>query len=417
MRVSLLLLAAMLTFSTAQAETVKALFIGNSYTWYNDLPGMTEQLALSMGDTLIWESSTPSGYSLQEHAGLSATTDLIQQGGWDFVILQEQSQMPSFPDEQLETGFFASVEYLVDLIRDYNTCAIPLLYMTWGREEGDSQNCEDWPPVCTYEGMQDLLSQNYHAACDLTTSWCSPVGMVWKDIHTTTDIDVFDPDGSHPNEAGTYLAASTFYVAMFGNNPITGSYDGGLDLVDSQDIRSAAWSLWQNQPSAYRQHDLLAADLAFTEVDFGWQIDVSTSSYVDSIVVNTGDDVFVWEDGDINQLFINETTYFEITAYSSCTESIVLLDSLIIGQQQSIEQLLQQSIGVFPNPASAQVQVNLSAANGQVWLLDARGKAVRTRNVQSQEFEMDVADLPQGIYTLVWRSNGATLQRRIVIAR
>ncbi len=45
--------------SVRAQETIKALFIGNSYTASNNLPQLVSQIALSCGDTLIYDSNTP----------------------------------------------------------------------------------------------------------------------------------------------------------------------------------------------------------------------------------------------------------------------------------------------------------------------------------------------------------------------
>ena len=129
-----------------QAQTTRVLFIGNSYTSVNDLPEMTRQLALSLGDTLIVANSSPGGYTFQQHTANAATQGLIDQGNWDFVVLQEQSQLPSFPPSQVAAECLPYAQALVDTIRAHSPCAEPVFYMTWGRQNGDAQNCASWPP-------------------------------------------------------------------------------------------------------------------------------------------------------------------------------------------------------------------------------------------------------------------------------
>ena len=76
-------------------QTKDVLFVGNSYTFYNDLPEMVKQIALSFGDTLNYESSTPGGASFAMHATNATTIFKINQQAWDYVVLQAQSQEPS----------------------------------------------------------------------------------------------------------------------------------------------------------------------------------------------------------------------------------------------------------------------------------------------------------------------------------
>ena len=108
-----ILLAVCALVSSSQAQdTTRVLFLGNSYTYYNDLPQLLTDLAADMGHVVETAANTPGGYTLQGHASNDTSLDLIAEGGWDFVVLQEQSQIPSFPDFQVEADFFPAAEYL-----------------------------------------------------------------------------------------------------------------------------------------------------------------------------------------------------------------------------------------------------------------------------------------------------------------
>lgn len=204
-----------------QAQTTRVLFIGNSYTSVNDLPEMTRQLALSLGDTLIVANSSPGGYTFQQHTANAATQGLIDQGNWDFVVLQEQSQLPSFPPSQVAAECLPYAQALVDTIRAHSPCAEPVFYMTWGRQNGDAQNCASWPPVCTYEGMQQQLRQSYLQMAQDNNAACAPAGMAWKRMREEFPaINLYSSDGSHPSVAGTYLVACTMYSTFFRSSTV-----------------------------------------------------------------------------------------------------------------------------------------------------------------------------------------------------
>ena len=153
--------------ASSQPGHKRVLFLGNSYTYVNDLPALTRDIAASMGDTLEIDSNTPGGYTFQMHTTNTTSLNKIMQGNWDFVILQEQSQLPSFPYSQVETECFPFAEFLDSVINQYNTCGETMFYMTWGRKNGDASNCALWPPVCTYNGMDSLLRLRY---CMMTDS-------------------------------------------------------------------------------------------------------------------------------------------------------------------------------------------------------------------------------------------------------
>lgn len=86
------LLACCLT-AAASAQQTSVLFLGNSYTSVNDLPGLVQQLALSMGDTVNVQMVAPGGFTLYEHSTTLASIDAINAQAWDFVVMQEQSQL------------------------------------------------------------------------------------------------------------------------------------------------------------------------------------------------------------------------------------------------------------------------------------------------------------------------------------
>lgn len=265
MKPILVFLATIGTCSLASAQSKHVLFIGNSYTSVNDLPEMTRQLALSLGDTLVVASSSPGGYTFQQHTTNAATQGLIDQGNWDFVVLQEQSQLPSFPPSQVASECLPYAAQLVDSIRAHSPCAEPVFYMTWGRQNGDAQNCASWPPVCTYEGMQQQLRQSYLQMAEDNSSSCAPAGMAWKRVRAEYPaINLYSSDGSHPSVAGSYLVACTMYSTFFRTGTVGASFVSSLDAATASTLQQVAssvvldsldtWNIGVNDPVALPEH-------------------------------------------------------------------------------------------------------------------------------------------------------------------
>jgi hypothetical protein len=211
------------------AQQIDVLFIGNSYTGANDLPNSFRQLALSLGDTVSVASVTPGGYTFQGHSVYTATLDAIASQPWDFVVLQEQSQIPSFPIEQVEQISFPFATQLVAAILANDSCTQPVFYMTWGRQNGDADNCDTWPPVCTYEGMQALLRERYLQMAFDNDAFAAPAGVAWKNLRDQYPmLNLYVGDGSHPSVAGTYVVANTMYATMFRASTVGASFTMGL---------------------------------------------------------------------------------------------------------------------------------------------------------------------------------------------
>src|ERR1700730_11128829 len=76
-----------------KTNELHVLFIGNSFTYVNDLPKMVAELAKAGGQRpLHCERETPGGCSLEKHWKDGKALAKIQSRKWDFVVLQDHSQ-------------------------------------------------------------------------------------------------------------------------------------------------------------------------------------------------------------------------------------------------------------------------------------------------------------------------------------
>src|SRR5687768_5899924 len=118
---------------------------------------MVHDVAQSAGDTLIFDSHTPGGYQLITHSADPTTQNKIIAGGWDYVVMQGQSQEPIIDYFDFMNGGYA----LRSLVKQSNPCAVMMAYMTWGRKNGDASNCAAFPVMCTFQGMDSTLRNRY----------------------------------------------------------------------------------------------------------------------------------------------------------------------------------------------------------------------------------------------------------------
>jgi PKD repeat protein len=215
----------------------KVLFLGNSYTGVNNLPQIINDVALSVGDTLIFESNTPGGYQLIDHSLDIVSQNKIMAGGWDYIVLQGQSQEPITNPNDFGNGCSA----LYNQIRQYNSCTVIMPYMTWGRKNGDANNCSTFPIMCTYEGMDTTLRDKYLDQTSFVNGEVSPVSVVWSYLRQNhPSIELYQADESHPSAAGSYAAACCFYAAIFKKDPTLITYNFSLNVTDASIIKNAA---------------------------------------------------------------------------------------------------------------------------------------------------------------------------------
>tara|TARA_R110002096_G_scaffold6186_3_gene28260 strand:+ start:555 stop:1268 length:714 start_codon:yes stop_codon:yes gene_type:complete len=198
---------------SAAEDAVKILFVGNSYTG-QIRKTLTEMTSGSSMKGAVLEFIIPGGRALKQHLENEETVARIRQGGWDFVVLQEQSQTAGLPGE-LEKSFHDSVDKLCRIIK--KSGAIPVLYMTWGRRDGDKAN----PSVyATYEAMQSRLTAAYEKAASRNGAGLAPVGLAWKAVREKNpDIELYKGDGSHPSLKGACLTSCVFLQVVFKADP------------------------------------------------------------------------------------------------------------------------------------------------------------------------------------------------------
>lgn len=217
-----------------------ALFIGNSYTYYFDMPKLVNSIANSVQDTLITSQSTIGGYFLDQHFTNVDTRNLLSSKVYDFVVLQEQSVRPALDSATTAYKFFQYSQKLDSVAKVFSPNSQTIYYMTWGRKFGDATNCPTNPNVCTYQKMDSMLRVRYRMAQVETGSLISPVGAVRNYlIKNFPEIELYDADNSHPSAAGSFVSAMTFYTTIFQKDPTVTSYDFTIGNANATIIREA----------------------------------------------------------------------------------------------------------------------------------------------------------------------------------
>ena len=199
----------------------RILFVGNSYTQQS----WGAIRAVFQGHHI--EKHAKGGAKLTGWAKDEKLTEKIKNGRWDFVVLQDQSQVPSLPGPFVK-GFHEAVETLAQRIRAAG--AKTVLFMTWGRRDGDKRNKTINP---TFEKMQQRLSKSYREAADRHHARLAPIGEVFgliRQKHPELFAKLYKKDGSHPSGLGAHVAAYAFGKVMVGLDPMAQAKDKDEDL-------------------------------------------------------------------------------------------------------------------------------------------------------------------------------------------
>jgi hypothetical protein len=194
----------------------EVLFIGNSHTFVNDLPGMFCALA-SPRHSVHVESVAMPDVSLRQHWDAGTARKAIERQHWDWIVLQESSR---------ETP-----GRLEDSIRLFDPViaksgAKALIYELWPRRDTKMDPGE-------LERRYILVAHDVHHPL-------ARVGPAWMAaLADDPNLPLYRPDGNHAQPAGTYLAACVFYATIFGQSPV------GLpgNVPQASELQRIAWAV------------------------------------------------------------------------------------------------------------------------------------------------------------------------------
>jgi hypothetical protein len=207
---SLVFFAAAIAPIGGRADSLRVLFLGNSYTYFNNLPEIFAKLAAARGEPAAAEMYAPGGWRLEDHWTKGEGKKALASSRPKYVVLQDQSTLgvnyylEGRPRVGGDDRFRPYAEKWVAAVTSAG--AKPVLYLTWSRK----QTPED----------QALLTQAYVSVAKATGALVAPVGIAWATVRERhPEIELYFSDGSHPSPAGTYLAAVTLFATIFDRNP------------------------------------------------------------------------------------------------------------------------------------------------------------------------------------------------------
>ena len=402
--ISIVVLLTALSINAQESKNV--LFLGNSYTYVNDMPQLLVDVATSVGDVVVKDQNTPGGYTLEGHSINNISLDKIRQGAWDYVILQEQSQRPSLQESYVEEFVYPYAKRLNDTIVKYNACAETSFYMTWGRENGDASNCGIWPPVCTYEGMDDLLKERYLFMASENNAIVSPVGAVWRYMRDNNlGIDLYSGDGSHPSLAGSYTAAIAFYTVLFKKDPTLITFNSTLASDDATIIKAAVKLIvFDNLSEWFVDSYTPIADFSYTNngnLEYSFMNNSTNSAN------------FLWDFGD-DSFSNNENpnhTYSEEGEYEVTLTSNYLCENLSI-KTETISVILSLNdysknnlIKAYPNPVNDILVLDLMSTKYdefELEIFNIHGSKINFSIISKNDFNysINLKHLNVGLYFL-----------------
>lgn len=249
MKTLLILLLVTVSINAFSQDSTSVLFVGNSFTFYNNMPYIFKDIAASKGKKVHVDTVVTGGKDLKFHSERPRTYNMIQARKWDYVILQGHSNEFAQPDFKVDSLTFPYAKKLVDSVRKYNPCARILFYMTWGYKNGNKK----WKAIASYDSMQLRIERQYLIFADKLNTGVSPVGMVWKEVRESNpEISLYHEDRFHPILSGSYLSACTHFTTIFGESPYQNTAKVELNAFEREVIEIAATKIVLNNLARWR---------------------------------------------------------------------------------------------------------------------------------------------------------------------
>jgi len=386
-----------LTNGISQTEK-KVCFLGNSYTYVNDLPGILSSIATADGNTLIKDQNTPGGYTLNGHSTNATSLAKISSNTWDYVVLQDQSQFPSFPYAQTSVDVFPKAVILSDSIRSANPCAVPLFFNTWGREIGDAQ----WDSINSFEKMNNRLYIAYDYMAEVNQGKLSPVGIGFRHIFdesstVVTHSDLYSADGSHPSIYGTYLAACIFYNVIYETTPVGNIFlPSGVTQNQADYLQSVAYHVVNDVDSLTIDYSTVNPTANFTYINSTLDVDFTNTSQ--------NGFSYSWDFGDGTSSIEENPTH----VYATMGSYDVILTAIRCGVESQITlEVVVGDVGIsanqksmfraFPNPSNGTVNLETFDTENKIYVFNLLGEI--QKEINPTELKLSI-NLPSGLYVI-----------------
>ena len=199
----------------------RVLFVGNSLTEGNDVPGMVRDLAAAAGLGWKVEAHLLSGAGLQDHWARGTVQSRIRSGSWDAVVLQQGPS--SLPESRADLRQWAG-EYDA-LVRQAG--GLSALYMVW-------------PELARFAWF-DRVRDSYALAARDVGGWFLPAGESWRAAwEAEPGLRLYGGDGFHPTVAGSWAAALTIFCGLSGLPPGDLPAPSAVDPTTAELLRQAA---------------------------------------------------------------------------------------------------------------------------------------------------------------------------------
>lgn len=228
--------------NTPEEKPMKILFIGNSLTYYNDMPALLMKLGQAAGkDIYTFKATVGSSTMCQQ---ISSTTEIGKlvdaafQKSWTHVVIQPSRRITD-KENTVKTAELAAAKVLDERIKAAG--AETVIYATWGNNTGEytayKMNADG---INATTANKYSISRADHTAYmksvseEFATALVAPMvdcASIFEFMATKyPDINMYHTDERHPSLYGSYAVACAFYAHFYNESPVDAAalYHNGI---------------------------------------------------------------------------------------------------------------------------------------------------------------------------------------------
>lgn len=384
------------SYTTLASDTTRVLFIGNSFTYMNNVPDIIKGLAQEGGIPMLYSMHAPGGATIGDtvqgdfaHMENPQVFQLIRQGNWDYVIVQD-NQGRFIYDYGVFHPMARTIEghkRVMDSTMHYNSCATMIWFSGWAFKDGAL------PYASTGIELINRIDANYKFMNNILDQMIAPIGAAWKrSVTANPSLDLWHSDAAHASPSGSYLAASVLFSSIFRRDPGPLQFDNGLNAAQAANLRKIAYETFV---------DSFARDNA---AEFTLPLNYTSGALVTSSgyttyhyyrngvkVASTSNNTYTAAPGDCYQVIAEDGDGCRHFSLENCPKP-----TAITGTTE------EYKFRVYPNPTRDFVTIagNQYARPVQVTVYDMMGRAVYTTSWEQETRQLDLSSLQAGSYII-----------------
>ncbi|HBS87163.1 MAG: hypothetical protein A2W91_03010 [Bacteroidetes bacterium GWF2_38_335] len=412
-----------ITFGAAKSQdTTKILFLGNSFTYYNNMPDIVKGLADSAGINTEITMYAPGGMyvytttSMTGHDSSATTESYIISENWDFIVVQDNQGGYVWSEGYINPMITNANVVLFNKIKNNNQCTRVIYFAGWAMEGGlPSEYWNSGGLNLTSDNTADCIKRIYRQFLYVNNTFfneiVTPIGLAWITcLNEQPAINLFSGDGVHPSLSGSYLTASTIFTTIFKTDPTNLAFDYGLDAVTAQYLRTTGYN------TVITDTVFTACNLDdFTPVTVFNPYEISTTETYSSYqwVLNnvsipgaTDDHLLIETAGNYN-LIVTDTAGCKHRSFDMYCEP----------EFSDIQFPAEAEFELFPNPANDYVIVRVPPGESTIIsLYNSNGMlCMRTKTVEN--YRLNLSGYSPGIYFVGINNTSMNLLKKFFVEK